>query len=238
LKAVVLQSNYIPWKGYFDLINEADTFIFYDEVKYTKNDWRNRNKLLDKNDEFWLTIPISKLAVKQKISEVALPNNGWQIDHYNTIMATYHNAPEKINLQPLLKQIYIENSWHYLSELNQYIIKAIARYIGLKTKFIQSADYNLNGDKISRLISLIEQVGDTEYITGPAAKNYLKDSESLFYNRNIKLTYKEYGPYKTYPQNKYGFTNFVSIIDLLMSVKKDHIIQYLNNLNSGRDSVQ
>ena len=48
-KIAILQSNYIPWKGYFDLIGSVDTFVFYDEMQYTKRDWRNRNKIKTRN---------------------------------------------------------------------------------------------------------------------------------------------------------------------------------------------
>src|SRR3954469_16903743 len=93
MKVVVLQSNYVPWKGYFDLIHDADLFVFYDEVKYTKNDWRNRNKIFTTNGVQWLTIPISKDAVKQKISQVEIKDNGWQELHYKSLFFGYKSAP-------------------------------------------------------------------------------------------------------------------------------------------------
>src|SRR3954469_1788276 len=90
MKVVVLQSNYVPWKGYFDLIHDADLFIFYDEVQYTKNDWRNRNRIVTKNGPQWLTIPIPHEAVHQKISEVLLPKDGdWQKLHWKSLFFGY-----------------------------------------------------------------------------------------------------------------------------------------------------
>lgn len=231
MRVVILQSNYIPWKGYFELILEADVFCFYDEVKYTKNDWRNRNKLLDKNGEFWLSIPISKKSVNEKISEVLLPGPEWQQKHFDTIIATYYNAPQKELLTPLLEDIYLNTNWQFLSELNQYIIRKVAEYIGINTTFKNSAAYNLEGDRINRLISLIKQIGGDEYISGPTAIDYLKGSEDFFFNENIKLTFKNYGPYRTYPQNTKSFSNYVSIIDLLMFVPKDEAVNYIISIN-------
>jgi len=231
MKVVILQSSYVPWKGYFDLIHDADVFCFYDEVKYTKNDWRNRNKLLDKNGEFWLSIPISKEAVKKKISEVELPGNDWQKKHYSVIMSTYYSAPQKNVLKSLLDDIYLNNDWQHLSQVNQYSTKRIAEYMGLKTEFKNSASYNLDGDRINRLISLIKQIGGTEYISGPSAKNYLSGSETLFADAGIKLSFKNYGPYAPYSQNITSFSNHVSIIDLLMFIPQEKVIDYLTPIN-------
>ena len=233
MKVVILQSSYVPWKGYFDLIRDADVFCFYDEVKYTKNDWRNRNKLLDKNGEFWLSIPIAKEAVKKKISEVELPGIDWQKKHYNVIMSTYYSAPQKNVLTPLLDDIYLNNNWQYLSQVNQYSTKNIAEYIGLKTQFKNSANYNLDGDRINRLISLIKQIGGTEYISGPSAKNYLNGSEHLFADAGIKLSFKNYGPYPVYEQNVNSFNGHVSIIDLLMFIPQEKVIDYLTPINDS-----
>nr|MCU0390445.1 WbqC family protein [Thermoflexibacter sp.] len=104
MKVAVLQSNYLPWKGYFDIIGSVDAFIFYDEVQYTKNDWRNRNKLYGANGEFWLTIPIDKNAVKQKISEVKIGNSTWQSQHFKSIYLTYKRAPYFSQIEALLHE--------------------------------------------------------------------------------------------------------------------------------------
>lgn len=229
MKVAILQSNYLPWKGYFDLINDADIFCFLDEVQYTKNDWRNRNRLYSKNGLFWLTVPIKKDSVKLKISEVPLENSFWQKKHYSSIVQTYSRAPQFEEILPLLEDIYIDKSWSYLSEMNQYIIKLITNYIGLKTKIINSRDHILEDNKVERLVSLIRQIGGTEYISGPAAKDYLEEDKSLFIDKNIKISYKKYGPYFEYRQNMTVFENSVSIIDTLMFVSKENLIEYITS---------
>ena len=120
MNVVILQSNYIPWKGYFELINDADVFCFYDEVQYTKNDWRNRNKLNNINGAFWLSIPINKVAVKLKISEVNLPKTEWQLEHLNIIKQTYKKAPQFNVIYSFLEDFYLSNPWENLSEMNHY----------------------------------------------------------------------------------------------------------------------
>lgn len=227
MKAAIIQSNYLPWKGYFDIINDADVFCFYDEMKYTKNDWRNRNKIYSKNGLHWLTIPINKDAVKQKISEVRLEDSAWQNLHYTTLVNSYSRASYFSQLEFFLNDFYKDHTWNYLSELNQYSIKKIAEYLGIKTKFVNSKDYDLRGDRIERLINLLKDLGATEYISGPSAKDYLKGSENLFEQNNIKLTFKDYSGYPPYKQLSEPFENFVSIVDTIANVEKSDISTYI-----------
>jgi hypothetical protein len=227
MRVVILQSNYIPWKGYFDLIHDADIFVFYDEVKYTKNDWRNRNKIYPKNGLQWLTIPIEKDAVKKKISEVIFTEPSWQAHHHKTLELGYRNASHYGQLEPIIDHFYKDNKWAGLSELNQAIIKYISDYLDIQTKFIDSKDLVLEGDRVERLIHILKQLGATEYITGPAAKDYMGESSELFSSNNIKLTYKNYSGYPEYPQFKNIFEHGVSILDLIAHIEKDKISNYI-----------
>ena len=218
MRAVILQSNYLPWKGYFDLIQEADIFVYYDEVQYTKNDWRNRNRICSKNGVHWLTIPISREAVKLKISEVPLPDPRWQQDHFKALSHSYRPAPYFSRIEPLLKDLYLSRTWTSLSELNHYATERISRMIGLQTRFVDSKDFTLSGDRVHRLVSLVRQVGADEYLSGPSARNYLAGSESLFADAGIRLRFKKYGGYPEYRQLHAPFEHGVSIIDTLANV--------------------
>jgi len=227
MKVVILQSNYLPWKGYFDLIHDADVFIFYDEVKYTKNDWRNRNKIYSKNGLHWLTIPMDKNAVKQKISEVRMKSDSWQKLHFDTLYMSYKGASYFRQIERFMVDIYRDKKWESLSALNQYCVLEISRYLGIATRFYNSKDFKLIDGRIERLIDLLVQVGATQYISGPSAKDYLSGSEHLFSDRNIGLTFKDYTGYPAYSQLSTPFENFVSIIDLMANVNKDEISNYI-----------
>lgn len=227
MKVAIIQSNYLPWKGYFDIINDADIFCFYDEVKYTKNDWRNRNKIYSKNGLQWLPIPIYKDAVKQKISEVRLDESSWQDLHYTTLSQSYASAPYFHQLKPLLEDFYKNNHWNFLSEFNQYSIKKISVCLGIETKFVDSKDFDLKGDRIERLLNLLGDLRATEYISGPAAEEYIGDSYKLFERKNIKLRYKKYPSYPEYRQLKTPFENGVSIVDMMANIKFEDIKKYI-----------
>ncbi|MBJ7432720.1 MAG: WbqC family protein, partial [Gemmataceae bacterium] len=90
----ILQSNYIPWKGYFDLIRSVDEFILYDEVQYTRRDWRNRNKIKTADGTQWLTVPVEvKGKYFQKINETLISESGWEKNHWTRICSAYSKAP-------------------------------------------------------------------------------------------------------------------------------------------------
>ena len=219
VRAVVLQSNYLPWKGYFDLIQNADVFVHYDEVQYTKNDWRNRNRICSRNGSAWLTIPISRDAVKLKISEVRLPDARWQADHHQRLFQCYRPAPHFRQIEPLLHEFFQARTWTFLSELNHFCAERIARLLGLTTRFLDSKDFPLEGGRVERLISLLKQVGATEYLTGPNARGYLAGSEPLFAEAGIRLLFKSYAGYPEYPQLHAPFEHAVSVIDVLANVE-------------------
>lgn len=219
MRVVALQSNYMPWKGYFDLIHDADVFCFYDEVQYTKNDWRNRNRIYSKNGLQWLTIPIAASAVKLKISEVALPE-GWQELHWKTLRLAYGRAPHFAQLESLMQELYGHSTATMLSAFNRHTIQKIAAYLGLRTRFENSADYMLEPGRVERLVSLLRQIGATEYLSGPSASAYLAGAEDKFAQHGIAIQFKSYGPYLPYRQLREPFQDSVSILDLVANVER------------------
>lgn len=227
MKAVILQSNYIPWKGYFDLIHDADVFVFYDEVKYTKNDWRNRNRIYAPNGPHWLTIPISPKAVSLKISEVVMATPRWQEEHFKSLQSAYGKSPCYRQLYPVMEELYLKREWTRLVDLNRFSIEKISRLIGIQTRFVDSKDFCLQGGAVERLIDLLTKLGASEYITGSSAKNYFKDEESLFQRNGIKLTYKDYSGYPEYPQRRPSFVHEVSVLDMIANLSFDQIGQWI-----------
>jgi len=218
-KVAVLQSNYIPWKGYFDIINEVDLFIFYDDVQYTKNDWRNRNKVKSVSGSQWLTIPVSS-SIDQLIYEVGFQNSMWGIKHFKTLSALYSRAPFFKLYKPFLEDIYLNRQWKSLSEFNQFTIKFISTEIlGITTKFKDSREFNCTGNKLDRLLDLLTKAEAELYVSGPAAQDYIDSSR--FESQNIELVYMDYSNYKEYDQLYPPFDHYVTILDLLFHLGPD-----------------
>jgi len=209
----VLQSNYIPWKGYFDLIHDVDVFVFYDDVQYTKNDWRNRNKIKSPTGPMWLTVPVGP-SKNRLICEVILEDSWWQKKHWKQIVQNYSKAPYFNTYRPQLEHIYLELEWSSLSELNQHLIRLVScEHLGIEVKFRDSRDFALTGNKQTRLLDLLQQAGADCYVSGPAAKTHIKEEE--FANEGIELIWKDYNAYPEYPQFHPPFSHGVSILDLL-----------------------
>lgn len=216
---VVLQSNYIPWKGYFDLIHDADLFVFYDDLQYTKNDWRNRNKIKAAGGPEWITIPAGS-DTNRLICEVEFKDATWQQKHWKTIVQNYRNSPYFERYRSFFEDFYLGRRWYNLSEMNQYLIRQVAvAFLGIRTKFRDSREFKLSGQKQERLLELVTRAGAERYVSGPAAKSYIEPER--FAAANIDLVWKDYSGYPEYPQRFPPFEHGVSILDLLFNVGPD-----------------
>ena len=212
-KIAILQSNYIPWKGYFDMIGSVDEFIIYDDVQYTRSDWRNRNKIKTQKGLLWLTIPIGKHY--KKINETEITDMNWGKSHWTTIKYNYSKAPYFKDYKDIFENFYLNTQERSLSKINCQLLKIVTGILDIQTKISFSTDYNLIEGKTEKLINLIQQAGGTEYISGPAAKNYLE--EDLFKAANIKLEWMHYDNYPEYDQLFPPFEHGVSILDLIFN---------------------
>lgn len=216
---VVVQSNYIPWKGYFDLINDADVFIFYDDVQFTSRDWRTRNKIKTPVGSEWITIPVGADRDRM-ICEVAIDNSSWQKKHWKTILQNYSKCIFFDKYKSFFESVYLDQKWDSLSELNKYLICSISEiFLGIKTEFRDSREYHAEGRKSDRILELAGKAGATRYVSGPAAKNYIEPSR--FAEAGIELVWKDYSGYPEYPQRFPPFEHGVTILDLLFNVGPD-----------------
>jgi hypothetical protein len=212
----ILQSNYLPWKGYFDIIHDVDEFIFYDDVQFTKNDWRNRNLIKTPKHTEWLSIPVGS-HIHRLICEVAPSSAGWQQDHWNRIERHYRNAPHFQDYRGFLQDFYLRHRWENLSVLNQHLIKAIAgQLLGIHPCFRDSCAYQGGGSRLERLLDILKKAGADVYVSGPSAKSYI--DASRFEECGIRLQWKDYSDYPEYPQFHPPFTHQVTILDLLFQV--------------------
>ena len=215
-KVAILQSNYIPWRGYFDLINYVDEFIIYDDVQYTKRDWRNRNLIKTKNGLIWLTIPVEvKGNYHQKIKDTKIVDNFWQKKHLASIKLNYSKAKNFDLIYSLLEPLYRKKPFMFLSECNLFFLDEINKFLNIKTIISKSSDFIIEGDKNERLVSLVKKVNGDIYVSGPKAKNYI--DEKLFEKNKLEIKWYDYSHLKEYDQLWGKFENFVSIIDLLMN---------------------
>lgn len=217
-KIAISQSNYIPWKGYFDSIALVDEFVLYDDMQYTKRDWRNRNKIKTPQGLKWMSIPVEvKGKYFQKINETRISDRNWNIKHLNFLKQDYAKAKFFKEVFPFIEDMYIRaGEAETISEINYLFITEICKYLSIDTKISFSSDYNLLKEgKTERLVDLCEQLETTVYYSGSAAKNYM--DENLFIKKGITVKYFDYTGYKKYSQLHGDFEHGVTILDLLFN---------------------
>jgi hypothetical protein len=235
-KVAIIQSNYIPWKGYFDIIHDVDLFIFLDDVQYTQRDWRNRNKIKTPNGLEWLTAPTNSTR-QHRIHEVEFPDTKWQLKHWQTLRHNYGKARHFERYRTFLEDVYLGREWRYLSELNQYLIEQISRqFLGISTVFADSRQYQAVEAKQELIIDIATKAGATLYISGPSARDYI--NEVRFAQTGIELIWKDYSGYPVYPQFYPPFEHSVTILDLLFHVGPEaayYIWGWRSNISSILD---
>jgi hypothetical protein len=184
MKVAILQSNYLPWTGVFELINSVDKFVFYDNVQFTKQDWRTRNKI---RPDIWLSVPIQKQKLNTNIIDIKICNDiNWKKKHYKSFYQ-YYSMSKYFSQYKHLLEFYLLD-WEYLHELNRYTIEKISRILGIDTEFYYSENFKVSGTATEKIIQVVNKLGGDTYISGKAGRNYIE--ESLF--SDIKLEYMEY----------------------------------------------
>ena len=215
----IIQSNYIPWKGYFDIIHDVDEFVFHDDLQYTKGDWRNRNKIKTARGTRWLTVPCGT-DERRRVCEVELSDPSWQTKHWSALQRCYGDAEFFESRRSFFEELYVGQEWRNLSEMNQHFIRRISReLLGIETVFSDSRDYRPVGKKQDRLIDLLQRTGAGRYISGSSAKAYVDPQR--FAEAGFELVWKDYGGYVEYPQFHPPFKHEVSVLDLIFHTGSD-----------------
>ncbi len=219
----MLQSNYIPWKGYFDLMGSADVFVVYDSVQYTKNDWRNRNLLNGPNGSTWLTIPVQTAGRStQRIDEASVADGRWARKHWMTILQVLGKRPYfndyRLEWEDWYTQAY---DLRLLHDINLLFLTGLARQLSISTTIVNASEFNVLLDATSssateRVVELCSAAQATTYITGPAGLAYMELKD--FQEAGIAVEVIDYGRYQPYPQSTEPFIHGVSTLDLLASV--------------------
>jgi WbqC-like protein family len=216
----VVQSNYIPWKGYFDLIRRVDEFILYDDAQFTKRDWRNRNKIKTPAGPLWLSIPVEvKGKYLQAIKDTRVSDPTWAERHLKTIGANYARAPYYRHYKEVVEELFLQCRSASLSEINFRFLSRICELLAITTRLSWSMDYTLPEGRTERLVELCRQAGATEYLSGPSARGYI--DASLFEAAGMTLTFMDYTGYPEYRQLHPPFDHYVSILDLLFNTGPD-----------------
>ncbi len=213
-RIAIVQSNYIPWKGYFDLIADVDEFVLLDDAQFTRRDWRNRNRIKTADGLKWLTIPVEmKGKYGQAIGETRISDPSWSETHWRSLYHAYSKAPCFSEFAGHIEGVYREASDELLSHINHRFLVAICDILGIDTKITWSTDYGVTGQRSERLLGICGRAGATEYLSGPSARTYL--DESLFEEAGIDVIWMGYEGYPEHEQLHPPFEHQVTVLDLI-----------------------
>jgi hypothetical protein len=215
-KIVITQSNYIPWKGYFDGINQMDEFVIYDDMQYTKRDWRNRNQIKTPQGLVWLSVPVEVSGKYfQKINETKISDKNWGKQHWNMLKQNYSKAAGFNETKDAFEELFLNNNFELLTDANQAFLQRIMDFLKIKTPINRSEKFELHDEKTQRLVNICVDCKATDYFSGPAAKAYM--DETKFAKQNINVHYFDYSGYPEYPQLHGDFQHGVTILDLIFN---------------------
>ncbi len=214
MRVACIQSSYIPWKGYFDIIHDVDVFVFLDDVQMTVRDWRSRNKIKTAKGTEWLTVPVAKVQRQQLIHETQIAEGDWQQRHLKSLQHNYGRAPYFQDYRALLERLYCQPHTN-LSEFNRLATSLICDLLRIKTRLICSMDLNPVGTKDDRLIDICQKLDARSYLSGPSARDYIVAEK--FQAAGLKLAYKDYAGYPEHPQQYSPFSHEVTILDVLFN---------------------
>jgi hypothetical protein len=218
---VIVQSNYLPWRGYFDLLSRADEAILYDSVQYTRRDWRNRNQIKTPQGVTWITVPVQTTGRLTQSIDEARVDRGWAEKHMRSIELAYRRSPafESTAAQLFSTLAEVANE-PLLTHINERLLRTIMDWLGIGTPMrrctaVLGRENMRKMEPSERLIALCCAVGAQRYLSAPAARAYL--DQERFAQAGIAVEWMSYDGYPTYPQLWGAFVPNVSIVDLLLN---------------------
>jgi hypothetical protein len=216
-RVAIIQSCYVPWIGFFDLISRCDEYIVFDQVQFAKRHWHNRNRIKTPKGAEWLTIPVlTKSRMEQPIDEVEI-SEPWAERHWRSLEYNYKKSAHFSAEQDVVRSWFeAVDKLRLLTEINTFLLRQLADWFGLSVRIVPDREYAAEGRQTERLLSLCKSAAATCYISGPSAKAYL--DESIFLREGIEVEWMSYGPYPEYPQLYGDFDIAVSVLDQIFNL--------------------
>lgn len=213
MKICIQQPQYLPYIGFFHKLMLSDVCVILDDVKYSKNDFFNRNKIKTAQGWCWLTVPV-KASADHLIKDAEIDNtHNWRGKHFKTILLNYMKSPFFERHKDFFEEYY-KKKWVNLTELNLSSLKYISEQLKIPIKFIRSSGLGITTAKTQKLVDICKMLKADTYISGIGAKDYMDDK--LFETNGIKLLYQDFR-HPVYEQRFEKFEKFMSIIDLIFN---------------------
>ena len=228
MKVAIMQPYFLPYIGYFQLINAVDKFVIYDDVNFINRGWINRNNVLINGKKSYINVPLKEASQNKLINEIFISTDiNWQRKMIRTIELAYKKAPFFLEVFSAFKKI-LESKNETISQLNANLIIAVCQYLCIDTSIqLSSSIYenkNLNGQE--RILDICLKEGAKQYIN-PIGGVDLYDS-NYFDKAGVKINFIK-SNHIAYTQHSDEFTPWLSILDVLMFNSKEKVSLFLNN---------
>jgi hypothetical protein len=213
----IMQPTYLPWAGYFNLINSVDIFVFLDDVRLAPRSWQQRNRILFNGEARWLTVPIEG-GRNQRLCDVVVDDaQPWRRKHERTIQHAYSHHPFFSEvIQPVTS--VIGKQQRHLVTINIDLIESFMRLLNIFVPTHRSSGIPSSGEKSERLLSICRALGATEFLSARGSQEYL-EAEGAFRSAAAPIRYHDYEP-RIYEQFGHAgeHVSHLSIIDVVANV--------------------
>ena len=211
----IMQPTYLPWLGYFDLIDQSDCFVFLDSVQFSKRSWQQRNRLKGITGPVWCSVSVhSKGQREQPISAVEIDHGqGSLAKHVKIIRHSYEKAAFFSHV-PEISRI-LQSEPRFLADLNVELILAMCGHLEVEAEFIRSSSLSAPGAKSELLVNICTELGATRYLSAIGSKGYIEE-KNPFPEKGIDLVYHDY-EHPRYTQLHGSFESHLSALDLLLN---------------------
>jgi hypothetical protein len=216
--AAIMQPTFLPWVGYFALMDSVDEFVFLDDVQFDKRSWQQRNRIKTANGPLWLTVPVrTKGLYHQLIKDVKidLENRDFPHNHIRSIQHNYSKAPWFDTMSSTVLDI-LAGPHESLCDLNIALTLHIKEQLGIGTATCRSSAFGADTKKTGRLAEICQKLGAGLYVSPPGSRSYLDAELGLFAGLGIEVRYFEY-EHPVYRQQFAEFQSHMSALDLLFN---------------------
>lgn len=237
MKIAISQPTYLPWTGYFDLIDQVDLFVLLDNVQFVKQSWQQRNRIRTDKGLQWLTVPIVfRGRHGQLIKDVQIRDLEFARDHSRAIELAYRRARFFSQHFPALKVQLEELREGLLLNLNSGLIRWALEILNIRTPLVQASSLGVDGKRTELLANICGAVGATEYLAPIGSAEYLLAEQDVLRQRGVDISFQNY-EHPQYRQVFAPFQPFASVIDLIFN-RGDEAAAVMRSGRKGPYSVE
>ena len=239
LTCAICQPHYLPWIGYFEMIDRVDVFVLFNDVQFIKREWKNPNRIRKSptgSDTKWLTVPVTQECQRSLLKDARISNvHNWTAAHFESLQHTYRNTSFVFDhLMGLneISEMYRDSS---LADLNDALVTHICQQLGITTRLIKSSELHVNGKREDKLLNICKAIGADVYLANNSTGQYVQ--AEFFQRDGVDFVLQDY-QHPEYKQTWKGrglpFLSHLSIVDLLFNQGK----QSLEIIRKGRANFE